>query len=156
MYLLSIVSVVVVTVFLCLMSLGAGGQYEMWRLIDFPTVVMIALFLIPLLLSGGLFKDFNNAFRIVVGKKKAESLMELKRANEAVGLTRKALVAVSVFVSAMQSIQILYTLDDISNLGPKMAIAILSVLYAMGISMILLPLQSILNIKIQEFISQEE
>ena len=117
---------------------------------------LLLLFLIPLLISGGLLKDFNNAFRLGIGKKAAESLMELKRAKESVSLTIKIMISLSVFVCAVQGIGVIYSMDDPWLLGPYFSVSLLSLIYGMGIALILLPLQARLNIKIQEFISEKE
>lgn len=154
MYFLSMVSVVLLTVLMCGTS-GMNGGYIM-RYLDFNTILFLVLFLIPLLISGGLLKDFHNAFRLVIGKKETEDLLELKRAKEAVNLTIKVMIAVSVFICAVQGIFVIYSMDDPMSLGPSFSIALLSLIYGMGVALILFPLQARLNVKIQEFISEKE
>ena len=83
-------------------------------------------------------------------------LPELKRAKEAVNLTIKIMVVVAVFICAIQSIFILYSMDDLSKLGPSLSVILLSLIYGMGTALVLLPLQARLNIMIQEFISEKE
>lgn len=156
MYFLSIISVIIATGIICLTSMGVGGNYIVWRIFDVPTIIMFLLLFIPLLASSGLWKDFNNAFRIGIGKKKTENLLELKRAGEAVGLSIKITGAAAMFIVAIQFIQILYNLEDPYLLGPSFVVLTLAVLYGMGLIMILLPLKSILNVKIQEYISGQE
>lgn len=155
MYLLSIISVIILTGVMCAFSFGMDINYVS-RVIDFPTIFFLILFLIPLLISGGLLKDFNNAFRLGIGKKTAESLMELKRAKESVSLTIKIMISLSIFICAIQGIGIIYSMDDPWLLGPYFSVALLSLIYGMGIALILLPLQARLNIKMQEFISEKE
>lgn len=155
MYLLSIICVILLTGVMCVISFGLDLSYVA-RLVDFPTVCLLLLFLIPLLISGGLLKDFNNAFRLGMGKKVAESLMELKRAKESVSLTIKIMLSLSVFVCAVQGIGVIYSMNDPWLLGPYFSMSLLSLVYGMGIALILLPLQARLNIKIQEFISEKE
>lgn len=157
MYFLAIISVIVATGLVCLMTaLGAGGMFVAGRMFDLSVVLMLILFFIPLLVSSGLWKDFNNAFRLGIGKKKAESLMELKKAKEATGLSIRILLSETLLIAAVQCIQILYNMDDLMRLGPNIAVLALTVIYGMGITMILLPLQSILHIKIQEYINGQE
>ncbi|MBD5547607.1 MAG: hypothetical protein HDQ97_09435 [Lachnospiraceae bacterium] len=155
MYLLSIISVILVTGFMCVTSFGVDGNYvtSFW---DFYTFLFLILFLIPLLISGGLLKDFNNAFRLGIGKKAPASLTELKRAKESVSLTIKIMLILSVFTCAIQGILILYHVDNPATLGPNFSVAMLSLIYGMGIALILLPLQARLNIEIQEYISEKE
>lgn len=152
MYFLSVVSVILLTVVMC----GTSGRGYVTRYLDFNTILFLVLFLIPLLLSGGLLKDFHNAFRLVIGKKEAKDLLELKRAKEAVSLTIKIMIVVSIFITAIQGIYVIYNMSDLTRLGPSFSVALLSLIYGMGIALILFPLQARLNVKIQEFISEKE
>ncbi len=153
MYLLSILSVILLTVVMCATSFGMDGSYVL-RFLDGYTILYLILFLIPLLISGGLLKDFNHAFRLVIGRKEAKSLIELKRAKESVSLTIKILLILSVFICAIQGVFILYNMDDPLMLGPSFSVSMLTLIYGMGITLILLPLQARLNMKIQEYINQ--
>lgn len=155
MYLLSFVSVILLTGVMCANSFGTNMSFFA-RVRDFPAAFLLVLFLILLLISSGLLKDFNNAFRLEIGKKTAESLIELRRAKESVNFAIKIMKNLSVFICAIQGIVILYKLNDLSALGPYIVTALLSLIYGMGIALILLPLQTRLNIKIQEFISEKE
>ena len=155
MYLLSIISVILVTGFMCVMSFGVDGNYVA-SFLDFSTFLFLILFLIPLLISGGLLRDFNNAFRLGIGKKAPTSLTELKRAKESVSLTIKIMLILSVFTCAIQGILIIYDVDDPAILGPNFSVDMLSLVYGMGIALILLPLQARLNVEIQEYISEKE
>lgn len=155
MYLLSIICVILMTAVLC-GTLGMSGSVMFGRLYDFPTIIFLVLFLVPLLISGGLLKDFSNAFRFAIGKKEAGTLLELKRAKEAVSLTIKIMMVVSVFICAIEGIFIIYSMDDPTKLGPSFAVMLLSLIYGMGFALVLLPLQARLNVKIQEFISEKE
>lgn len=151
MYLLSIACVIVMTGLL-----GFVAGMDITRLFDVISLLLLILFLIPMLVSGGLLKDFNNAFRLVMGKREPAALMELKRAKEAVSLAIRISLASSVFITAMSGALILFTVDDLAALGPNVAVAMISLIYGMGLVLILLPLQSRLNLKIQEFISEKE
>ncbi|MDE7249959.1 MAG: MotA/TolQ/ExbB proton channel family protein [Lachnospiraceae bacterium] len=155
MYLLSVICVILLTAVMC-GTWGVTGSSMLYRFCDFSTIIFLVLFLVPLLISGGLLKDFSNAFRLVIGKKEAGSLQELKRAKEAVSLTIKIMVVVSVFICAIQGIFIIYSMDDLAKLGPSFSVALLSLIYGMGTALVLLPLQARLNVKIQEFISEKE
>lgn len=153
MYLLSILSVIILTGFMCATTFGMDGSYLL-RLFNGSTILFLILFLIPLLISAGLLRDFNHAFRLVIGKKEVKSLIELKRAKESVSLTIKILLILSVFICALQGVLIIYNADDPAMFGPYFSTALLTLIYGMGITLILLPLQARLNIKIQEYINQ--
>lgn len=155
MYLLSVICVILMTAVMC-GTWGVAGNTMFYRFYDFSTIIYLVMFLVPLLISGGLLKDFSNAFRLVIGKKEAGSLQELKRAKEAISLTIKIMVTVSVFICAIQGIFIIYSMADPAQLGPSFSVALLSLIYGMGLALVLLPLQARLNVKIQEFISEKE
>ncbi len=146
MYFLSLFGVIFTT---WLISFFADGRWD--RMVDFMSLVVLLLLVIPILISSGLHKDFSNAFRFSIGKKKPDKLLELKRAREAVNL-----IAASVFIAMVQMIQILYTLDNLSSLGPNIAVMLVSIMYGMCFVLLLLPIQSKLNVRIQEFISGQE
>lgn len=151
MYFLSMVSVILLTVVMCRVD---GSYYAPY--FDFLSILFLVLFLIPLLISSGLLKDFQNAFRLGIGRKEAADLMELKRAKEAVSLTIRIMLILSVFMFAVQGVSIIYNVDDPALLGPSFSVSLLSFIYGMGIALVLFPLQARLNIKIQEFVSEKE
>lgn len=156
MYLLAFLSVIAATGFIMIVTTSGGLAISLGRIADLPTIIVLVLFIVPMLASGGLLKDFNNAFRFVLGKKKAESLRELKRAKEAVRLIIRVLIAGSCFIACLESIVVLYEMDDISKLGPIFAVILLMMIYGLAVSLLLFPVESILNVKIHEFISEEE
>lgn len=153
MFFLSIIGVILTTAVIFMLT---GGFYGIYRVMDLMTLILLLILFIPLLVSSGLWKDFNNAFRLGIGKKKAESLLELKRAKEAIALSIKIIVAGTAFIMALSATQVLYMLDEPASLGPNIAVIILSLVYGMFIVLILLPLKSILSVKIQEYISTDE
>lgn len=151
MYLLSIVCVVAVT---AVMGLVTG--ISIGRLFDVISLLLLVLFLIPMLVSAGLLKDFNNAFRLAGGKQRPAGLMELKRAKEAVSLAVRVSLAASAFITVLSGALILFTVEEPATLGPSVAVALISLIYGLGLVLILLPLQSRLNLKIQEFINEKD
>lgn len=153
MYLLAFLGVILVTGYTILVCGFSGGWLAMF---DLASIIMLILLVVPMLFASGLLKDFSKAVRFVSGKKKTESLIELKRAKEAVKLTGKVVVAGTAFVAFLQGIFILYTVDEPSALGPNLAVLLVSAIYGLAVRLLLLPMESILNVKIQEFISEEE
>ena len=151
MYFLSLLGVISTT---ALISFFTNGRWD--RMFDVMSLLILLLLVIPILISSGLSKDFSNAFRYSIGKKKPEKLLELKRAKEAVSLVIWTTVSASVFVTMAQLIQILYWISELSSLGPNLSVMIISIMYGMGFVLLLLPMQAILNVKIQEFISGQE
>lgn len=151
MYLLSILCVIVITAVNVWM---VGGNF--FQLFDFISFLFLFLMFIPLLIAGGLLKDFNNAFRLGVGKRKAANLVELKRAGEAVSLAIKIILADACFCVALQQIILFLNAESLESLRPSIGISFITFFYALGMILFLLPLQARINIKMQEFISGKE
>ncbi len=147
MYLISVVAVVVVSGLL--MVMGKGDV--MW-FIDLPSLLVILLFDGMLLFGAGLVKDFNNAFRMGFGKGGEEGLPEIKRAIEAVALVRKTTLAAGVFSMVFSLILAMRYLADPERIGPTLAVASLTLLYALAVVLILLPLEARLKMKLQNLL----
>ncbi len=151
MYLLSILCVIAITMVNVWMV--GGGILQLFDVISFLYLLLI---FIPLLIAGGLFKDFNNAFRLGAGKRKAVSLMELKRAKEAVSLAVKIILAEAGFCGALQGSILFFNAESFVTLRASLGVTLITFFYALGMVLFLLPLQARINIKMQEFISERE
>ena len=147
MYLISVLSVIVVSGFLLMLGRGNVAWF-----IDALSLLVILLFDGMILLSSGLTKDFNNAFRMVLKNGKEEGLSEIKRAIEAVVLVRKTTMAAGVFSMIFGMIMAIGALADPYMLGPNLAVACLTLLYALAVELILLPLESRLKMKLQNLL----
>lgn len=154
MYLISFIAVIV-TIVLC--SWDSWGQFSPFQyFMDLPTLILLLIICVPFLLSTGLIKDFNNAFRIVLGRKKETTLIELKRAVEAVTLTIKSILCTGSLITTMSLIMLIHLLDTPASLGPKISVCILSVVYVCIFILILLPLRAALNLRIIEYMPETE
>ena len=109
MYFISIVAVLIVS---GLMLVWGPGRGNVAWFIDLPSLLLILIFDVTMLLSTGLLKDFNNAFRLVARKKSEESVTEMKRAIEAVVLTRRVTLAAGGFTMLFQLVLIMAYMDD--------------------------------------------
>lgn len=149
MYFISILAIIAVT-------LIAAGNTNPKALFDAPSLIIILLICIPMLISSGLLKDFNNAFRIALSRKKEAGLTEIKRAIEAVSLTIKTLFYSSFFLFAISLTAILRNLSDLTGLGPNLTVAFLTCIYSLALALVLLPIKSILTVRAIEFMQQPE
>lgn len=153
MYILAILAIIASVFFMSsISSWGVGG---ILNYVDLVSLVFILLITIPVLISAGLFRDFNRAFAITLGNRKVESLITLKRAKEAVELARKAMLYSGIFVGIFSTIIVLNQVTDFSIWGPNISVAWLSALYGIGLDILLLPIQSRLEIKIAEYMHKE-
>ena len=154
MYFISILAIILVTIILG-SSWGFSPFFGLTGFVDLPSLLIILLICIPLLISSGLLKDFNNAFRIALSKKAEYGLIEIKRAIEAVSLTIKTLLCAGTFLFAASLLQILKMFSDPAELGPHIAVSLLTLIYTLIFALMLLPIKSILNIRIIEFMPEQ-
>lgn len=145
MYLISILAFVLVVFFISYTAPVYPGAF-----IDLPTILLILCISVPILLSTGLGKDFSNAFRIALNPGKECTKDSLKKALEAVRLVIRTLLCSGGAIFLLNGILTLHRLDDPAKLGPTMSLSFLSLLYALAITLFLLPIQSILKTKLME------
>lgn len=137
----------IISIILGIFLLGAsyfGGEgLEMKRLlflIDFPSLIIVLVFTVPVLLRGGMWQDFKRAWRLLK-KDYTCHLSDLRRTLDVVEMMQKQVLYGGVVSVLMSLITVLGNLSDLASLGPNLAVAILSMLYALLIEMLLLPLQ---------------
>lgn len=153
MFFLSFLAIILGSVLI--LGITPMGFGRMFNFFDFNSFLVLLLITFPILISSGLLKDFQNSFRLVIGKKKGGSLTEIKKAKEAVDLVGKTLLYVGAFIAMFSMVIILGNIDDPNALGPSIAITVLSLLYALAINLILLPLKSKLKMMLIEFMHEE-
>lgn len=162
MYFLSILGVILSVI---LMGCSGEAMQNLGYLLDIVNILLVLIVTIPILASSGLHKDFNNAFKFTLGKKEADNLIELKRAKEAITLVIKTVILSGILFWAFETIVISYNVindaDTIEKLNKSIsmflaneAIGILSIFYAMVVSLLLLPIGSRLEVKMAEFMKE--
>lgn len=127
-----------IAAFLITVLLGTGGFSSIRWFIDLPSVVLIALVLIPGLLIMGVWKDFTKSFSVGIGH---YSLLELKNIIGAVDAAQKLTLFAALLAIVISGILILGNVDDLSKLGPNLAVCFISGLYAAIVEFFLLPLR---------------
>ena len=145
MYLLSVLGILVCFL---LVSFTQPGL-RLYEFVDGMSFMVMVVLVIP----TGFLKDLNNAFRLVWGKKKKDAtLLELKRAKLAVEMVCRVLICSSVFVAIVQTIVLLHNMSDPAYLGPVISMILLAVLYAVVISLLMIPIRAKLEQRILEYI----
>lgn len=129
-----------ISIVLGMILIGMAGGLNLIFLIDFPSFVIILTFTAPLLLTGGVWKDFVRGWKLLK-KSYTCCLSELRRTQDVVELMQKQVGYAGILSMLLSAIQILSILSDLASLGPLCAVAILTVVYAVVIEMLLLPLQ---------------
>lgn len=122
---------------------GYGFGIELSRLrylLDLPSFIIVLLFTVPVLFRNGVWRDFIRAWRLL---RKAYTchLSELRRTLDVVEMMQKQVIYAGVICLLLSLISILGFLSDLASFGPMMAVAILTLLYAVILEMLLLPLQ---------------
>ena len=149
MYILSVI-VVIVSVFF-FSSAGEAGVFGIFHFFDIVSMLIVIIIFISMMVASGLLKDFNNAFRLTIGKKNAKSILELKRAKEAVKFAGKLFIMSGFLGTLMGIIMVAYSCSTIKSIMINMSVALLTMFYGLVLYILLLPIQLRIEIKISEF-----
>jgi len=142
---------VVLAIIVCfLMAPGISAAY----FVDSVSFIILLLVTIPVLISTGLLKDFNNAFKYGLSKKKEATIREVKRAIEAVALFQKVIITTGIFSFLFCMVIILMQQPEYEKLLASISVNILSPLYAIVIALILQPLEVSLKLRLQDMLHE--
>ncbi len=117
---------------------GSNGIAAISWFVDFPSLLLMALVLIPGLILMGEWKDFIKAFSVGI---KPYSLLDLKNIIGAVDAAQKLTVYGALFAIIISAILLLGRLNDPSKIGPNLAVCFLAGFYAVIVEFFLLPLR---------------
>lgn len=140
---MEIVSIILGVVLLGAFDYGGYGGFNMHSLvylIDFPSLIIILVFIAPVLFGNGMWKDFKRAFSLL-RKKYTCHLSELRRTLDVVEMMQRQLIYAGIIGMLLSFIHLLHMLSEPESIGPNLSVAILTILYAMILEMLLLPLQ---------------
>lgn len=107
----------------------SSGSLSVMNFIDIPTALGLFVVVLPALIMSGHGRDFSKGIKIIA-KNQDASLNELKQASSAFSLVSKATFAAAIIFIAISVTAILRNLEDMSALGPNLATAIISTVYA--------------------------
>lgn len=110
--------------------------------IDLPSIILVMAFSIPMMMASGLFADFIRGFKIMGQKVNTWSLFELKKTEIALRLMVRLLLLSGALGSMIGIVAILSSLNNISKIGPNLALTFLTLLYSILFVFILLPVQA--------------
>lgn len=137
---MEIVSIILGVVLLCTIDGGGFGIYRLRYLLDIPSIVIMLLLTAPVLFRNGVWKDFKRAWRLL-NRNYTCHLSELRRSLDVVEMVQKQVIYAGGLGVLLSLITMLHDLSDPATLGPYMAVIILTMLYALIIEMMFLPLQ---------------
>ncbi len=127
-----------VAVFAISILFGNWGMSALTWFVDLPSLILIALVLIPGLLIMGEWKDFIKAFSVGI---RPYTLLELKNIIGAVGAAQKLTVYGALFAIIISGVLVIGQLGTPEKLGPNLAVCFLSGFYAVILEFFLLPLR---------------
>ncbi len=142
MYLLSLVLLILLCIGWSVINMNA----DLINYLD-PASLIMLLVTLPVLLSAGLLRDFNNAFRLSIKRNAVCTKTELLRAAEAVTLAIKALWAAGI-VNTLLGLISTFTTEKF--IWAFVGISMISLLYAAFFSILLLPMRSRLLVRLYE------
>lgn len=108
--------------------------------LDFPSLIIILALTVPILFKGGIWKDFVRAWKLL-RKSYACHLSEIRRSLDVVEMMQKQVMYAGIISFLLSIVHVMGILSDLASLGPNLAVAILTLLYAVIFEMLLLPLQ---------------
>lgn len=117
--------------------LGMGGPKIIW-FIDAPSLILIVGFLILGLGISGQVKNFSIGLKAAYMKNNVLSEVQLEKAEYALDFGIKIVLMTGIITALISFITIIGSLNDPSALGPNLAVATLTVLYGIVLSMVLL------------------
>lgn len=118
---------------------------------------MIVYGILPLL-GAGLLRDFGNAFRMVLSKKKKISVAKLKRAIDAVDLEVRGQILAAVLIGFASLLNLLYVYGgkDSYAFGEYLEYVGLPLVFALLLACLLLPLKYRLKVMLADYLSSPE
>ncbi len=138
--------------FISTLGTGFGFSAVAWFL-DFPSLILVLLILIPGLIIMGEWKDFCKSFSVGI---KDFRLLELKNIIEAVGAAQKLTVFGALFAIITSAIILMGQLSSPETIGPNLAVCFLAGFYAVIIEFFLLPLKLNAERKMNEEMDMED
>lgn len=141
---MEIISILLGVILLGTVTYGYGDSmfdlHRLVHLVDMPSLIILLVFTVPVLFKDGVWKDFKRAWRLLCRDYTCH-LSELRRTLDVVEMMQKQVIYAGVICMLMSIITILGNLSSLEYLGPNLAVAILTILYAVILEMLLLPLQ---------------
>ena len=150
-----VIAIVLSIIFIGGSSFGAENLLNVFSwVIDIPSLVAILILSIPILVRKGMWKDFTRTFKMM-NKKYSCSIADMKRSQDAIEFAQKQIMYAGIITFILGVIAICGHIDDLSAVGPNMAVAIISVLYTAFLELLLLPVQVEIKGRIIDYMEGE-
>ena len=151
----SIINIILSLLWLLLLAamvaiLGMGGPDILWFL-DIPSLILTVGFLILGLGISGQLKDFIVGLKAAYVGKHVLDKVQIEKAEYALDFGIKIVLITGVITALISFVTIMASLDDPSAMGPNLAVATLTVLYGIVLSMVLLIFKARVHNRLKEF-----
>lgn len=138
---MEMISIIGGIAFLMFMTYTGGDKtFAVNWFVDLPTILILLIFVLPILLRGGLWKDFKRAFKLLQ-KNFTCRLGELHRTKDVLEMMQKQIWYAGILTMMVSIIYVMVNISDPSLLGPNIAVSVLTLFYTVILEMLLLPLQ---------------
>lgn len=142
----SVISVIlnlfwVMLLFFMLVLLGMGGP-KLIYFFDVPSLLLVTGFLVLGLGISGQLQYFWLGVKAACRTKNIEEKDLPEKAEYALDFGIKTILLTSIITACVSFVNIIWLLDDLSALGPKLAVLVLTVLYGVTLSMVLLVMKA--------------
>lgn len=149
---MQIISVISVFIAIVLMIVLSGGT-SATMFLDLPSLLLIIIIVVPIMTGTGQWKPFFQAFHYL-NKKKDVNLTVLNRSIEAVTFVQRLVLYGSLLLAVFSVIMIFSQSQGLSDhLLNNLSVALLPFLYGLTISLLLLPVRTVLVSRRIDYIS---
>lgn len=144
------IGIVVLAFFVWLTIIMWGGAPAMAYFIDFPSILYVLIMTVVVLIISGTWKDFLKAFPLAMKKLASTEVRQVKKSMFAVKTAMVAVNAVGVMAFIIGMVIILGKLTDFARIGENLVVAMLSVMYGLVVTLLLIPIYTRLKAKLIE------
>lgn len=133
------IGIVIFLAFILLISSFTSG---LMAFTNFPSLIVILALTIPTLMASGLLPDFFKGFKLMGQKVNYYSKLDLERILEANNLAVKAFLLSGTIGLILGFVGILRNLANPAELGPNLALSLLTILYSLIFIALISPIKS--------------
>ena len=144
------IGIVVLAFFVWLTIIMWGGAPAVAYFIDFPSILYVLMMTVVVLIISGTWRDFLKAFPLAMKKLASTEVRQVKKSMFAVKTAMVAVNAVGVMAFIIGIVIILGKLTDFARIGENLVVAMLSVMYGLVVTLLLIPIYTRLKAKLIE------
>ena len=127
-----------------------GGIESVGAFVDFPSVMYVFVVTVLLMAIAGRLKDFMKAFSLAIKEVASTEICQVKKSLLAVKTAMITINVVGIIASLMGAVIICARLTDITILGPNLAVAMLTIVDGLAVTILLIPIYARLKAKLIE------